>query len=200
MPIGYITSGSYDLWIHASTSNQQREIIMYDIFYAIGFVIVYGILSLVAFLIYKLIKRTKWNPWFRALAFVPFITYWILTYQPKDAIYYSAFERVTRVELPDDFDILLSNHSDYDDFGDYYAFAVFKVDTRTFKKVDESFEIRSKENTTEREIPKSVKEYLYGKSKNIVRNAYHYWKLEGLELYGATLSDNQTVIIYRSSW
>lgn len=173
---------------------------MFDFLNAISFVIVYGVLFLIAFVLYKLVQRTKWNPWFKALAIAPFITYWILTYQPADAVYHYTFEDVTGQNLPEKFEIIEKYQSPYDDFGDYTAYAIYEVDPSSFEKISNYFKSKLVENRSLHETPKKVQEYLHSNPNKRMKIAYHYWKKGGLELYGATLDDKKTVIVFRSSW
>lgn len=173
---------------------------MDNIFSLIAFVIIYGSLSFIALIIFLVIKKTKWNPWFRTLAFLPFLAFWIITYEPADAIYHYAFEEVTGEKIPEDFRIIEKSHSSCDEFGDYFAFAVFEVDATTHQKVNKKFKFKAHENKILSDKPQSVEEYFKAHPEKNIQNSYHFRDEGGVELYGTTFSDRKTVLVYRWSW
>lgn len=168
---------------------------------AIGFVIVYGTLSILSLLIYFLIKKLNWNPWFRTLAIIPFIAYWIWSYESPDSYFYYAYREVTNQQLPEHFEIVERYQSPFDDMGDYTTFAVFKVEPSDAKRVIHSFKSEPLDSLViVGNPPNLVTKYLNRNKGLSITQEFKYSDTDQIEMYGAVLSNKRTIVVYRSSW
>lgn len=167
---------------------------------AIIFFLIIGIPIILSIGIYKYIKKKNYEKEFRLIALIPILIVGYFIFDaicPSEGFYEDAFTEVTGLTLPENREFKYKSATFPDHFGDYTSISMIKVGNKFYDSLLVYLSKKGFQKVTGRTIlnEKTLKKYNEGyveKNYNIV--------LAGKEFTIEFLSDNETIIVERTSW
>ena len=166
-------------------------------------ILIIGIPIGTALFIDRYIKRKKYHPKWRLLALLPIFlfSYWIyISFYPGNDFYQTDFKQVTGMEFPHSADIKYKTASFPDHFGDYTSVALIEVGPDFYNNLPKNLldhGLKENEQKLSDEQLNKVLEQLDGKE---LTREFSVTKDSGVYFYVAFLSDNNSIIVQRTSW
>ena len=154
------------------------------------------------FLYQQIALRTE-NKWLRMISLLPSVALVYILYSavyPGEDFYKEDFKEITGLEFPHNGKILYKTASFPDQFGDYASTAVVRVSLSFYSELEDHLQQTITHNQ-KNEWFKSQFNSIAQKTvqQPIVR--YFYWQPEDGKYFGVGfLTDNQSVIVHRTSW
>lgn len=158
---------------------------------------------LVSKFLYKQIALRTQNKWLRMIPLLPSAALVYILYTavyPGEDFYKEDFKEITGLEFPHNGKILYKTASFPDQFGDYASTAVVRVSLSFYSELEDHLQQTITHNQ-KNEWFKSQFNSIAQKTvqQPIVR--YFYWQPEDGKYFGVGfLTDNQSVIVHRTSW
>lgn len=161
-----------------------------------------GMPALLSLLIYRYMKRKGYNAKYRAISIVPVLVLGYFIYgavYPSEEFYRTDFKEVTGIELIENAEFDYKSASWPDHFGDYTSVSIIKVDTFFYEQLktnllEQGFD-KNNHRGGHREMTLAYKKLKDEKisqefSKHLLSKFY----------YVAFLSDQETILVQRTSW
>ena len=167
----------------------------------IVFLLIVGIPIISSIFLYKYLNRKFDGNWQKYLSLIPTLLLIYMVYSaifPADEFYKEDFKEITKLDFPEQSEILYKTASYPDQFGDYTSVFAVKTTNKNYQKVLNQIRKTGFVNKKDSWYSPETNEALSKANENI--KSEYFKEKAGKNYYLAFLKDNKTIILRRISW